>query len=150
MAHSSPSSGTLFHAVFANKIWGLERREVTNIGNSKSLVLMWRVGSVKSPFSTDHIEKILKKVPCRADQNSDNEEEGRIDLAVTINPEMGGFSCIPWTENALRALKDKGVIAATRKIREIVREARAEAGPDDARLMVGKDFGGLRVVNDTT
>jgi hypothetical protein len=29
----------------------------------------------------------------------------------------------------------------------IVKEARARAGPEDAKLMVGKDFGGLRVVN---
>lgn len=27
-------------------------------------------------------------------------------------------------------------------------KARATAGPEDARMMVGKDFGGLRVVND--
>ena len=29
----------------------------------------------------------------------------------------------------------------------IIKEARAQAGPEDARLMVGKDFGGMRVVN---
>lgn len=29
----------------------------------------------------------------------------------------------------------------------IIKEARAQAGPEDARLMVGKDFGGIRVVN---
>jgi hypothetical protein len=29
----------------------------------------------------------------------------------------------------------------------IVKEARARAGPEDAKLMVGKDFGGLTVVN---
>jgi hypothetical protein len=115
MSNPHPSSGTLFHAVFANKIWGLERREVANIANSKSLVLMWRVGSVKPHFSTNCIEKILKKVPCRADQNSDN-EEGRSDLVVTGNPEMGGFSCVPWTENALRSLRDKGVITVTGEI----------------------------------
>jgi hypothetical protein len=32
---------------------------------------------------------------------------------------------------------------------QIMAEARAAAGPEDARTMVGKDFGGLRIVNDT-
>lgn len=109
-------SGTLFHAVFANKKWGLERREVTNITSSKSLVLMWRVGPVKDHYPMDSIERILRKVPCRADKNADNEEESRTDLVLTGDPEMGGFSCIPWTENALRALRDMGIIEVTKEI----------------------------------
>ncbi len=32
---------------------------------------------------------------------------------------------------------------------EVLNEARAIAGPKDARTMVGKDFGGLRVMNQT-
>jgi len=141
------SSGTLFHAVFANNIWGLERRSVNSIGNSKSLVLIWRVAAVNGFFSMDHIEEILQRVPCRADRNTDNEEEGRIDRILSEYAEKGGFSCVPWTENALRALKDERVINVAKEIRTIVKEARAQAGPEDATLMVGKDFGGTRVVN---
>jgi len=64
----------------------------------------------------DHIEEILHRVPCRADHNTDNEEEGRADIILSENAEMGGFSCIPWTENALRSLRDEGVINVTRDI----------------------------------
>lgn len=164
------SNGTLFHAVFANNIWGLERRSVHNICASKSLVLMWRVAPVSSFFSIDGVQRVLQQVPCRADHNTDNEEEGRADLTVAEYAEKGGFSCVPWTENALNALRDEGVISVSRDIRKrallgqegvetqkpselittveaIVKEARARAGPEDAKLMVGKDFGGLRVVN---
>jgi hypothetical protein len=51
---------------------------------------------------------------------------------------------------ALLRMETRGISLLTGAAGEIVREGRAEAGPDDARLMVGKDFGGLRVVNDTT
>ncbi len=125
MASSSTPSGTLFHAVFANKTWGLERREVTNIVKSKSLVLMWRVGAVRSHFSVDFMERILQKVPCRAaDQNADNDnddddDEGTAGLHFRGNPDMGGFSCIPWTENALRALRDVGIVDVAKDIGQL-------------------------------
>lgn len=109
-------SGTLFHAVFANSIWGLERRLVSSIGKSKSLVLMWRVAAVNALFSMDQIENILQQVPCRADHNTDNEEEGRADFILSENAEKGGFSCVPWTENALRALRDEGIINVSKDI----------------------------------
>lgn len=38
-------------------------------------------------------------------------------------------------------------LVLTGAVEAIVKEARAQAGPEDARLMVGKDFGGMRVVN---
>jgi hypothetical protein len=34
-------------------------------------------------------------------------------------------------------------------IGEVMAQARAEAGPEDATLAVGMDFGDIRVVNDT-
>ncbi len=111
-------SGTLFHAVFANNVWGLERRSVTNIKTSKSLVLMWRVAAVNGCFSIDRVEEVLQQVPCRADHNTDKEEEDRADLALSANAEKGGFSCVPWTENALSALRDEGVIKVNREIRK--------------------------------
>jgi len=127
---------------------------------------MWRVAALNNFFSMDRIEEILQQVPCRVDHNNDNEEEGRIDLILSEYAEKGGFSCVPWTENALRALEDNRVIHVAKEISKstlhiicgehsmltvvagaIVKEARAQAGPEDARLMVGKDFGGMRVVN---
>lgn len=130
---------------------------------------MWRVATVNGFFSMDHIEEVLQQVPCRADHSTDNEEEGRADVILAEYAEKGGFSCVPWTENALRALRDEGVIKVTKEISKIafhiikerersflvltgaagaiVKEARAKAGPEDAKLMVGKDFGGLRIVN---
>ena len=64
----------------------------------------------------DHIEDILQEVPCRVDRNTDNEEEGRVDLILAEYAEKGGFSCVPWTENALKALRDEGVIKVTKEI----------------------------------
>lgn len=79
---------------------------------------MWRVAAVNGFFSIDHIEEVLQQVPCRADRNTDNEEEGRADLILAEYAEKGGFSCVPWTENALKALRDEGVIKVSRDIRK--------------------------------
>jgi hypothetical protein len=77
---------------------------------------MWRVAAVNGFFSIDRMEEVLQRVPCRADQNTDNEEEGRADLILAEYAEKGGFSCVPWTENALKALRDDGVINVSREI----------------------------------
>lgn len=77
---------------------------------------MWRVATVTGFFSMDYIEEILQQVPCRLDHNIDNEEEGRAGLILSEYAEKGGFSCVPWTENALRALRDAGVINVTKEI----------------------------------
>ena len=55
-------------------------------------------------------------MPCRVDRNTDNEAEGRVDLILAEYAEKGGFSCVPWTENALKALRDEGVINVTKEI----------------------------------
>jgi hypothetical protein len=81
---------------------------------------MWRVATVNGFFSMDRIEEILQQVPCRIDRNTDNEEEGRADLILSEYAEKGGFSCVPWTENALRALRDEGVINVAKEIRKFV------------------------------
>jgi hypothetical protein len=80
---------------------------------------VWRVAAVNGFFSMDHIEEILQRVPCRADRNTDNEEEGRIDRILSEYAEKGGFSCVPWTENALRALKDERVINVAKEISRV-------------------------------
>jgi hypothetical protein len=77
---------------------------------------MWRVATVNGFISMDRIEDILQLVPCRVDHNTDNEEEGRTDLILSEYAEKGGFSCVPWTENALRALRDEGVIHVAEEI----------------------------------
>jgi hypothetical protein len=63
----------------------------------------------------DHIEEILQEVPCRVDHTIEY-EEGRVDLILAEYAEKGGFSCVPWTENALKALRDEGVINVTKDI----------------------------------
>jgi hypothetical protein len=74
------------------------------------------VATVNGFFSMDHIEEILQEVPCRVDRSTDNEEEGKIDRILAEYAEKGGFSCVPWTENALKALRDEGVINVTKEI----------------------------------
>jgi hypothetical protein len=77
---------------------------------------MWRVAAVNRFFSMDRIEEILQLVPCRVDHDTDNEGEGWTDLILSEYAEKGGFSCVPWTENALRTLRDEGVIHVAKEI----------------------------------
>ncbi|KAL3418801.1 hypothetical protein PVAG01_09022 [Phlyctema vagabunda] len=133
---SSGTSGTLFHAVFssASGTWSYERRDVSDITTSKTLVLMYAISILGHGVDADRIEEILMRI--------DFDAAGR-----EGNKELNGYSCVLWTSDALSALLSKSAITTDREVEQMLQEARASAGPDDARTMVGKDLGPLRIVN---
>ncbi|RDW92341.1 hypothetical protein BP5796_01735 [Coleophoma crateriformis] len=141
---SSPSAsdpptndGTLFHSVYANKTWSFERREVRNLAASKKLVLMYCISTLPCGVGADTVERVLQGIKL--------EHRGR----EGGNASLGGYSCVLWSFDALQALVENGLISLPpgTGVGNILQHAREMAGPDDARTMVGQDFGGVRVMN---
>jgi hypothetical protein len=170
-----PITGTLFHAVYTPTTgWALERREVVNIGESGSLVLLWRVGAMKRRNDdlgrgVDAVHELLRSLPCKrmdveegvgaGDGASFTGTAGTAGVVagttagkrklLSNDPARGGFDCIQWTERALQRLVDEGFVDVEGDVRDVCDRARASAGPEDARVMVGVEIGALRVKNDT-
>lgn len=140
-------SGTLFHANYVQNEWNVERRSVKNVSTSQSLVLLYRLGTLDSSKASieeqfDRIREVLERVPLGKEARE--KELG----SIKGNEVLGGYDCVIWTYDATTALVKAGIIDfGERSIEEIIAEARALAGPADARAAVGVDFGGVRVVN---
>jgi hypothetical protein len=117
--------GTLFHAVYENETWRVERKTVENIDNSKNLVLLWRISSVP-PRSMPRVDAVLQRVPFHAangdsyngSSSSSSRAAGqRLSRHIEKGlPLLGGYSCILWTEEALRALERDGIIQVTEDV----------------------------------
>ncbi|PBP24995.1 hypothetical protein BUE80_DR004134 [Diplocarpon rosae] len=154
-------SGTLFHAAFTSpeglpnspRKWVEEVRPVRDVTSSDSLVLLYRIatldpsrGSVES--QCDLIRNVLNRVPLGREKRERilgplAEGEG--------NPVLENYDCIIWTVDAMTALADAGIISFAHlgfeNAARVMAAARKIAGPADAKVAVGVDFGGLRVVN---
>ncbi|TVY25653.1 hypothetical protein LHYA1_G004638 [Lachnellula hyalina] len=136
------TSGTLFHATYINSNWVLERRPVKDVSTSSSLVLLYRVATIDLEQDFNKISSVLEQIPL----GKEKREKG-LGKKTQGNPKLGGYDCVIWTGDALRALSDEGLIDLGGKDADaVMAEARALAGPEDAKAMVGKDFGGLTVI----
>ncbi|TVY47487.1 hypothetical protein LOCC1_G002257 [Lachnellula occidentalis] len=136
------TSGTLFHATYIDSSWTLERRSVKDVSTSSSLVLLYRVATLDFERDFTKFNNALEQVPV----GKEKREEG-LGKKTQGNPKLGGYDCVIWTGDALRALSNEGLIDLGGKDADaVMAEARALAGPEDARTMVGKDFGGLTVI----
>ncbi|TVY65767.1 hypothetical protein LSUE1_G008799 [Lachnellula suecica] len=144
--HEPATSGTLFHATYYESKWVLERRPIKDVSTSTSLVLLYLVATIDpSKHRLDEqfhkINKILEAVPMGKEARE--KEFGEVKRG---NPVLDGYDCVIWTGDAMRALSKEGLIdLGGRDADDIMSKARALAGPEDARTMVGKDFGGLNV-----
>jgi hypothetical protein len=97
--------------VYEEGTWRLESRRVRNIGNAKNLILMWKISQVL-PHSMPKVAEVLKSVPFHVASDDLLSEAGK---RLRIHTEKGlpllsGYSCILWTEEALRALETNGII----------------------------------------
>jgi hypothetical protein len=162
----SDGSGTLIHAIWTvckNKmgpglpesgIWSVEKRRVCNIQQSKTLVLLFRIGELPStPLDfSQSLEKALEEISRWPLQTTPER------MAKKGNPALGGYSCIIWLEDIFYLLcnqLDHRTFHISRgknwdrKIERVMDTARDMAGPADARTMVGKHVPGeFRVVNN--
>ncbi|TAQ88635.1 hypothetical protein B7494_g3052 [Chlorociboria aeruginascens] len=136
-----------FYKFFSNSVtenssalmqWTLEERPVQDLSRSNNLVLLYRVCSVATALDAERMKNIFNEIPLGKSSRD----------GVTGNPKLGDYDCIVWTTDALDALEKKGLIQSDKSPADIMACARSEAGPPDAREMVGKDFGGLRVINE--
>jgi len=140
-------SGTLFHAAYVDNAWNLDQRAVKDVSSSQSLVLLYRIGTLDPSLAPieeqfDKIREVLEKVPLgkEAREKELGPKKG--------NAVLGGYDCVIWTCDAVNALVKAGMVDfGGRSVDEVIAEARALAGPADAKTMVGVDFGGIRVVN---
>ncbi|KAE8445997.1 hypothetical protein EG329_012636 [Mollisiaceae sp. DMI_Dod_QoI] len=152
-------SGTLFHASYTSvepsdpslpAEWVLDQRVVKDVSTSHSLVLLYRIGTLDSTHSSveekfQAIRRVLENVPLgRANRERKvgplKEGEG--------NQVLDGYDCVIWTRDALAALAEAGLVDLNgNSVDTIMTKSRALAGPEDAKTMVGVDFGGFRVVN---
>ncbi|KAF4630439.1 hypothetical protein G7Y89_g7702 [Cudoniella acicularis] len=142
------TSGTLFHATYVESRWILEKRAIKDVSTSKTLVLLYRIQTIDgntNNLSEQYLkfQEVLEKVPmgkaAREAESGQVSKEG--------NPALGGYDCVIWTGDALTALSREGLIDLRgRSVDEVMAEARSLAGPEDARSMVGKDFGGLMIM----
>ena len=66
------------------------------------------------------------------------------------NSKLGGYSCVVWSIDAVKSLQDHQCIEADpdgRNPEMILDDARELTRSKDARKLVGKSHGGLRVIN---
>ncbi|KAH6662322.1 hypothetical protein B0J14DRAFT_496064, partial [Halenospora varia] len=138
--------GTLFHATYVDSNWTFEKRVIKDVFTSKSLCLLFRIQTitdVTTSLSERYlkIEKILSAIPLgtASAESTANGKKG--------NPALGGYDCVLWTGDALRALSKEGLIDLQgQSVDSVMDLARSLAGPEDAKSMVGKDFGGLTIM----
>lgn len=91
------------------------------------------------------IEEICKGVDL---DPSRPREEGDDVLRRLGNPLLGGYSCLVWSVDVVRALEAGGLVDLKGKEAEgLLMEARLLAGPEDGTSTVGKEHGAVRVVN---
>ncbi|RDL38782.1 uncharacterized protein BP5553_03122 [Venustampulla echinocandica] len=141
----STTSGILVHAIYVDSKWGLEKRVTKDISSAKSLVLLYRIHTFDDSTASNvdkqfcDIEQVLERVPMGSEVRENKGKKG--------NPALGGYDCVIWTGDAIRALAREGFVDLRgRSVEQIMDESRSLAGPQDAKTMVGKDFGGLKVV----
>jgi len=131
-------------------IWLLEQRAVRDVSTSQSLVLLYRLGtlaetnkSMDEQFS--RITTILESIPLGKENRE--RELGPLKKGQG-NAVLHGYDCVIWTSDAVKRLVEEGVLDFDgRDSDDVIAEARALAGPPDAKSMVGVDFGGFKVVN---
>ncbi|KAH7395970.1 hypothetical protein BKA64DRAFT_709342 [Cadophora sp. MPI-SDFR-AT-0126] len=156
-------SGTLLHASYAPPpearntpaTWFLEERPVSDVSTSTSLVLLFKIGTLDPNSQLGSIEEQCRMIRSVLDDvplGRQNRESQLGPLAVGQgNPVLEGYDCVIWTIDAMDALARANIISLEKLEctdgAQVMAKARALAGPADARTMVGKDFGGLRVVN---
>ncbi|KAG4422607.1 hypothetical protein IFR04_004228 [Cadophora malorum] len=156
-------SGTLLHASYAPPpdapqspaTWFLEERPVNDVSTATTLVLLFRIGTLDPNSELGsieeqcrHIRSVLDDVPL----GRQNRESQLGPLAAGQgNPVLDGYDCVIWTIDAMDALARANIISFERLKctdgAQVMAKARVQAGPADARTMVGQDFGGLRVIN---
>lgn len=152
ITHPSTRDGTLFHAKYDDHSasWACERREVGNLSKARSLVLLYRLGSMpiqEPPLDPDtwfqKCEDILKSVNMDPTAKRDDDVVERLG-----NPVLGGYSCIVWSVDAVARLANEGLVELNGLSPEMaLMKARLIAGPEDGKAMAGKDHGPLRVLN---
>ncbi|KAH8650642.1 hypothetical protein BGZ60DRAFT_389022, partial [Tricladium varicosporioides] len=138
--------GTLFHATYVDSNWVFEKRVIKDVFTSKSLCLLFRIQTitdVTTSLSERYlkIEKVLSAIPLGT-ASAESIASGK-----KGNPALGGYDCVLWTGDALRALSKEGLIDLQgQSVDSVMDLARSLAGPEDAKSMVGKDFGGLTIM----
>ncbi|CZT12242.1 uncharacterized protein RAG0_16136 [Rhynchosporium agropyri] len=158
-------SGSLHHATYAiptdappgsPRSWFPEERPVNDISTATTLVLLYRLGTLDPNSKLGSIEDqcsqirtVLNSVPL----GRKNRESQLGPLAEGEgNPVLDGYDCIIWTIDAMNALAKANLISMAdldcNDGAHVMAKARERAGPVDAKSMVGKDFGGLTVIND--
>ncbi|EHK96056.1 hypothetical protein M7I_8277 [Glarea lozoyensis 74030] len=148
MLHVWMIIGILFHATYIDSKWVLEQRDIRDVSASKSLVLLYHLHTISAPSdeqlfnSYEKMQKVVQNVPMGRKAREDAYGETRAG-----NPELDGYDCVIWTGDAMRALIKEGLIDLQgRDVEEVMAEARSLAGPEDAKTMVGVDFGGLKIM----
>lgn len=101
----------MIHAVYEDKAWHVESKPVKNIGRSKNIVLLWKISRIQ-PCAMSRVAEVVNNVPFHVESgDSDSEASKRLSVHIKKGlPLLGGYSCILWTEEALRALKRSGII----------------------------------------
>jgi len=139
-------SGTLFHASYTEESgWVLDQRQVKDVTSSHTLVLLYLVAT----FQQDEVDEVCERVHMVLNSVPLGKEDRERELGPKKgNPALGGYDCVVWTVDALAALDKAGLIDLGGKTADqVMAEARVIAGPEDAKIMVGVDFGGFKVIN---
>jgi hypothetical protein len=140
--------GTLFHAKYTSESgWMCERREVKNLSKARSLVLLYRLGSLLDGEVPETWFAICESI--LTTQNMDAQTDRTDDLVQRLgNSKLGGYSCVIWSVDVVAELAKAGLVDLNGfSAEEKLMSARLIAGPKDGRTMVGKDHGPFRVVN---
>ncbi|KAL2074079.1 hypothetical protein VTL71DRAFT_7857 [Oculimacula yallundae] len=161
----APCSGSLLHASYgippnsppdSPRSWFLEERPVSDISTSTTLVLLYRLGTLDPNSKLGSIEDQCNHIRCVLDTVPLGRQKRESQLGPLAegegNPVLDGYDCIIWTIDAMNALARAGIISLADLDcvdgGHVMAKARERAGPADAKSMVGKDFGGLTVMNE--
>ncbi|CAG8953940.1 hypothetical protein HYFRA_00010901 [Hymenoscyphus fraxineus] len=107
------TSGTLFHAIWKEKdsAWVLEKRIIKDISTSQSLVLLYKIQSI-DPNSTANLVDLFNRIQGVLESVPMGRAERKLAYGYSPkgNPVLGGYDCVIWTGDALRALGAEGLI----------------------------------------
>lgn len=150
---NNPVSGILFHVEHDSAIesskgnfteharsgkWSFRERTSRNPGAAKSLFYAQEIGSIDPCSHGEELDKIresLKEVPIG--------KEDRERLLGQLskgegNPNLEGYDCVIWTVDALRKLREKGIIYLDQDPAVFMAEAKQSAWPGDIDELIAQ------------
>ncbi|KAL9115225.1 MAG: hypothetical protein Q9227_001019 [Pyrenula ochraceoflavens] len=123
--------GDFWHAVNYSGGWSLEIKTTARIATSRSLCLLFKVGTVTNQ-NWDEFKATLGNVPGTGQPSLNTQE---------------AFTCRIWVKDALVALQNAGFICLTKPIDAIEQAAVKEGEDHRTHVELGED--GAYVWNDT-